>query len=433
SEQFMGYALSEYYLLGIFYGILLIMAIYNFFLYFSTREKVYLYYVAYVICYCFNAFKEDGTGFQFLWPSSPWFNPFLDSFSSMFLILSFVFYSKSFLALKNYAFRLNQLLNISMIIYVGAFFLNFYFDFFWMLYLYLLPFAIIYLGGALAWKKGNRSAKYFLFAFSFLALCFTLYVMRLAGIVETSIYTVYILNFGFLIEVVLFSYALGQKLKIEKEEKIKVDKALIQQLKKNEKLKDDHNKKLESKVALRTKELAEALDVVQVKNRRIEELNELLQKDNQILTEDIKDITKARLMLKDLTFDEFKKIYPVEEACLKYLADIKWGNSYKCKKCGNPVCCAGKTLHSKRCTKCGYDESVTSYTLFHKSKIPITTTFYLTYLILANKDISSHELSEKLGLRQKTCWAFKRKVLDAIANSNSPKLTSKEWGKIFYS
>ena len=137
-------------------------------------------------------------------------------------------------------------------------------------------------------------------------------------------------------------------------------------------------------------------------------------------------------MLKDLTFEEFKKIYPDEESCLKYLAEIKWSKSYTCKKCGNKNSSQGKTPFSKRCTKCGYDESVTSFTLFHNSKIPITTSFYLVYLVLAHKNISSHELSDKLGLRQKTCWAFKKKIVEAMEESKSPKLTSKEWGYIFY-
>jgi len=35
------------------------------------------------------------------------------------------------------------------------------------------------------------------------------------------------------------------------------------------------------------------------------------------------------------------------------------------------------------------------------------------------KGISSTELSRKLGLRQKTCWYFKRKVMRAMASSDN--------------
>ncbi len=42
----------------------------------------------------------------------------------------------------------------------------------------------------------------------------------------------------------------------------------------------------------------------------------------------------------------------------------------------------------------------------------------MVYFIATNKQgISSTELSRKLGLRQKTCWSFKQKVMKAMASS----------------
>ena len=433
AKQFMDYALSEYYLLGIFYGILLIMAIYNTFIFFSTRERVYLFYVCYVICYCLNSLTEDGLGFQFLWPRFPSINPILQVYTPLILIASLVFYSKAFLFLNKSQKQLNKTLTISLLVYYFIFFINnFIVAVAFIRYVYLLPFALIFIAGIRAIRKGNRSARYFLLGMSSLVVSFTVAALRIADLVPTTIHSVYILNYGFLLDVVFFSYALAQRLRIEKEERASIDTKLIQQLRENEKLKDSLNRELEYMVQERTKELGLTLDELKEKNQHIEKLNKLLEQDNKVLSQDIKDITKARLMLKDLTFDEFKKIYPDEESCFKYLADIKWSKSYTCKKCGNKNSSLGKTPHSKRCTKCGYDESVTSFTLFHNSKIPITTSFYLVYLVLAHKNISSHELSDKLGLRQKTCWAFKKKIVEAMEGSKSSKLNSKEWGYIFY-
>ena len=48
------------------------------------------------------------------------------------------------------------------------------------------------------------------------------------------------------------------------------------------------------------------------------------------------------------------------------------------------------------------------------------------YFIAANKQgISSAELSRKLGLGQKTCWRFKRKVMKAMASSQQFPLRGK--------
>ncbi len=46
-NYFMYYSTNEYYFLGLYYGILLIMAVYNLLIFFSVREKVYLFYVFY--------------------------------------------------------------------------------------------------------------------------------------------------------------------------------------------------------------------------------------------------------------------------------------------------------------------------------------------------------------------------------------------------
>ncbi|MEM6807455.1 MAG: 7TM-DISM domain-containing protein, partial [Bacteroidota bacterium] len=74
----MGYALNEYMLLGIFYGILLIMATYNLVLYGFIKEKIYLLYVFYVLSAMLMCMGEDGLGFQYLWPNLPMINAYIE-------------------------------------------------------------------------------------------------------------------------------------------------------------------------------------------------------------------------------------------------------------------------------------------------------------------------------------------------------------------
>ena len=68
----------------------------------------------------------------------------------------------------------------------------------------------------------------------------------------------------------------------------------------------------------------------------------------------------------------------------------------------------------------------TSNTLFHKVKFPILKALYIVYFVATNKQgISSTALSRKLGLRQKTCQSFKRKVMIAMASSRDYPLKGK--------
>ena len=125
-----------------------------------------------------------------------------------------------------------------------------------------------------------------------------------------------------------------------------------------------------------------------------------------------------------LTIFEFQQRFPDDNSCKEYLSVLKWGKGYVCSKCGQTRYCSGAQVYSRQCTRCSHVESVTSGTLFHKVKFPLLKAFYIVYYVSTNKKgISSTELSRKLGLRQKTCWLFKQKVMRGMQSSHQHKLT----------
>ncbi len=97
-----------------------------------------------------------------------------------------------------------------------------------------------------------------------------------------------------------------------------------------------HQKKvLEIKVKSRTTQVVEQRDQIQEQALRIRQMNELLQKHNIELEDDLHHLSEARVMQKLIGFDEFKKIYPDETTCCKFLEELKWKHGYNCKKCGS--------------------------------------------------------------------------------------------------
>jgi len=127
-----------------------------------------------------------------------------------------------------------------------------------------------------------------------------------------------------------------------------------------------------------------------------------------------------------LTIFEFQELFPDDDSCFAYLAKKKWEDGSVCPKCGNTKHCKAERKHDRQCTKCHYISSPTSGTLFHKVKFPILKAFYIIYYVSTNKKgISSTELSRKLGLRQKTCWLFKQKVMVAMKSSGQFLLQGK--------
>lgn len=124
---------------------------------------------------------------------------------------------------------------------------------------------------------------------------------------------------------------------------------------------------------------------------------------------------------KSLSLFEFQERFSTKTDCISYLADLKWGKGYRCRKCGHNRSCNGVAEGSRQCTSCNYTESATANTLFHQVKFDLVKAFYIVYFVSTNKKgITSTELSRKLSLRQKTCWAFKRKVMKAMKSFGEP-------------
>jgi hypothetical protein len=115
-----------------------------------------------------------------------------------------------------------------------------------------------------------------------------------------------------------------------------------------------------------------------------------------------------------INIQEFHTYFDDEEKCLAFLAEEKWAEGYVCRHCGNTKYCAGKTPFSRRCTRCKKEESATAHTIFHRCKINLPEAFRLAHMVCSSPKISTLELSERLEIRQMTCWKFKKKVTQCI-------------------
>jgi len=408
AEFLISYSLTEYFLLGLYYGILLIMAIYNLFIFFSVKEKTYIYYVLFVIFCGLNSMNEDGLGFQFLWPEKPAINMISMRITQFILLIAFIFYSTSFLKLETKKPLLNKIAHSLVALYFILFIINatvFNFSNNFQLF-YLIPYIYIYSVTIYIIYIGYKPARYFLLGYSFVLFGFIIFYLRLLGIeILPSYFTVYSFNFGIILEVVTLSYALSERLREEKMEKENAQQLFIQQLQEQERLKDELNKELETKVEERTAELRLA-------SEEIGRMNKILEKSNLQLQEDVKHISKERIMQREVSLDEFKRTYPNEETCFQFLSDLKWGKKYTCKKCENEKYSTMQNL-ARRCNKCKYIESVTAFTIFHSIKFSIVEAFYMLFMVNSRKDITAEELSKNIQLSEKSCAAFKKKILNA--------------------
>lgn len=130
---------------------------------------------------------------------------------------------------------------------------------------------------------------------------------------------------------------------------------------------------------------------------------------------------------------DFYHRFNSEEPYYEYLSEIKWKDDYVCKKCENIHYCKGRLSYSRHCTRCKYDESPTARTVFDKCKFSIEQTFHIAFKISTKKKgMSSLELSEEYGLRQKTCWEFKWKIQQAMQSSKNTSIYRRSTYREFY-
>ena len=430
---------GQYWLLGLFYGILTIMVLYNLILFFFLKERTYLYYVLYVVSGTLLFLSEDGLGFQYLWPGGPVLNHFVGASAPVLLLLTFATYASGFL---DTALRLPALHRLGRwvvgvstgLLVLDAAVVHSGFSF----WLYLLPYGLLYYAAFRAYRSGLRPARYLLLAQALVASSLTFLIMRKLGInFYNNAYTVYSLYVAFVMEVVILSYALGEKLKglmdmtlltqnrllKQLRKKHQAQDRLVEQMRENQLLKDRLNTELEGLVALRTTELRRQHETVAAQNRELLEANGLLalqsaaiEKLNGDLSRDLHAEKAARIEAREVDFGEFSQIYPDKDACLRYLAALKWGqNAYRCRKCGHEKSCEAREPHARRCTRCRYVESATAGTLLQKCKFSIVKALYAVFLLHAHKgNYSPSELARVLELRQATSWAFAQKVLAAL-------------------
>lgn len=130
---------------------------------------------------------------------------------------------------------------------------------------------------------------------------------------------------------------------------------------------------------------------------------------------------------------KFNQYFKTDEDCRKYIADIKWEQGYSCKNCGSTKYIKGVKAYNRRCLKCKKDESPTAGTMFDKVKFSLLTAMNIVFKIATKKKgMSTLELSREFELRQKTCWAFKWKIQQAMQSSKQNPLTGEVHVDEFY-
>ncbi len=245
--------------LGLFFGVMVVMILYNLFIYFTVRDNTYIFYVAYILLFALSQASLHGYSFRFLWPQSTWMAQHSTFIFPSLASIAGILFAKIFLHTNKYVPRLDRVLYVL----IGIFSLSVLLAFFGR---YQLSFAImqnntlltslyLIILAILVFRKGYRSAQYFLVAWSALLLGATILVLRDYGVFPSNNFTSNALVFGSAIEVVLLSFALSDKINTLRREKEDAQGQMLLAYAENERMIKEQNLILETKVRERTLEL----------------------------------------------------------------------------------------------------------------------------------------------------------------------------------
>lgn len=229
--------------IGLYFGIMLAMAIYNLFIFLMVRDRAYAYYGIYIIGFCFWLTFYYGYSFQYLWPNYPNWNNQGAMVSSSFWAIFMTLFIRSFLDTKRLVPRFDMLYKITI---CGLIF-NILFSFTgnYAICVKILvglggPMCLAtFAAGFICLRAGFRPARYFLLAWSVLLLSLMIFVLRITGILPVTFIIEKSIQIGSAIEVMLLSLGLADRINVLKNEKHRAQQEAIRAFESSLKLKNN--------------------------------------------------------------------------------------------------------------------------------------------------------------------------------------------------
>jgi transposase-like protein len=123
------------------------------------------------------------------------------------------------------------------------------------------------------------------------------------------------------------------------------------------------------------------------------------------------------------TLMELEERFSTEEACVDYLAAMRWPEGFRCSGCGGDQAWRATRLRWV-CRNCGWETSVTAGTIFADSRLPLCLWFRAIWQVVTQKDgASAMGLQRVLGLGSyRTAWSLLHKLRRAMVRPGRDRL-----------
>jgi diguanylate cyclase len=263
SKAFATFENNSNILQGLYYGAMMVIVVYNLLIFCMLWERSYFYYVGFVLSMPLFMAAFSGDGFRYLWPDTVALN---DHAIPVFLASSLMFgalFTRSFLRLHRLSNRLDKLLLAFAILggltLVASPFLPYHITIKVLVPLGLFACIADMLAGVVAWHRGVPTARYYCIAWGSFLTASVVLALNKMNLLPSNWFTEYSIQFGAVMEAVLLSFALAERINVERKLRFEAQTDALQVTRRL-------NEDLELRVLERTQALEKA-------NRKLEELS----------------------------------------------------------------------------------------------------------------------------------------------------------------
>ena len=131
-------------------------------------------------------------------------------------------------------------------------------------------------------------------------------------------------------------------------------------------------------------------------------------------------------MFQELTFSQFRKRFPNDDACLEEIKRVRYAKGIICSKCKQ----ATKHYRIKErpayaCMICRNQTFPLAHTIFEKSSTSLRLWFYAMFLLTHTRGaLSAKQMQHELGVTYKTAWRMNKRIKKLMRRNNEDLLTA---------
>jgi len=215
-EKLATQTINEQYFQGAYFGLMCVMALYNFFVFLVIRDRSYLYYTGFITSTAVFQIALHGYAGVHFWPESIWWNNISNLFAACFSVGFCGKFAQNFIQLNKYHPTLNTLISwlaaASFCIGGTSLFINYQTI---VTLIAITGFAVVVItlvAAALAWRKGSRPAGFYLVAWIVLLTFALIHILIILGIIPSYPVLENSVQIGGAVEAILLSMGLADRI-----------------------------------------------------------------------------------------------------------------------------------------------------------------------------------------------------------------------------